>query len=65
VPKHEDCIEVPLLGKHRYLYPLDDAMRKQIAPLSKPYPKRQHADEVKRDAPSARGMSNNGTTAHL
>jgi hypothetical protein len=30
--------------KHRYLYPLDDTMRKQIAPLSKPYPKR--ADEV-------------------
>jgi len=28
------------LGKHRYLYPLDRAMRKQIAPLAKPYPKR-------------------------
>lgn len=27
--------------KHRYLYPLDDAMRKQIAPLAKPYPKRE------------------------
>lgn len=27
-------------GKHRYLYPLDDAMRAQIAPLAKPYPKR-------------------------
>lgn len=26
--------------KHRYLYPLDRAMRKQIEPLSKPYPKR-------------------------
>jgi hypothetical protein len=26
--------------KHRYLYPLDDAMRKQIEPLRKPYPKR-------------------------
>lgn len=34
----------PILWKHKYLYPLDDAMRKQIAPLSKPYPKR--ADEV-------------------
>lgn len=40
VPKHEDCVSIPLLGKHRYLYPLDDAMRKQIAPLAKPYPKR-------------------------
>jgi len=28
-------------GKHRYLYPLDRAMRKQIAPLAKPYPKRE------------------------
>jgi hypothetical protein len=27
-------------GKHKYLYPLDQAMREQIAPLSKPYPKR-------------------------
>ncbi len=27
-------------GKHRYLMPLDDAMRAQIAPLAKPYPKR-------------------------
>jgi hypothetical protein len=26
--------------KHRYLYPLDDVMRKQIEPLRKPYPKR-------------------------
>lgn len=26
--------------KHRYLLPLDEAMRAQIAPLSKPYPKR-------------------------
>lgn len=27
--------------KHRYLMPLDDAMRKQIEPLRKPYPKRE------------------------
>lgn len=27
--------------KHKYLYPLDRAMRKQIAPLAKPYPKRE------------------------
>ena len=25
--------------KHRYLLPLDDAMRAQVAPLAKPYPK--------------------------
>ena len=27
-------------GKHKYLMPLDDEMRAQIAPLAKPYPKR-------------------------
>ena len=32
-------VEVP--GKHRYIMPLDDAMRKQIEPLAKPYPKRE------------------------
>jgi hypothetical protein len=26
--------------KHKYVYPLDDAMRAQIAPLAHPYPKR-------------------------
>jgi hypothetical protein len=30
--------------KHRYLYPLDDAMRKQIEPLRKPYPKRERGE---------------------
>lgn len=33
------CKDIP--GKHRYLYPLDRAMRKQISPLAKPYPKRK------------------------
>ena len=32
--------------KHKYLYPLDDDMRRQIEPLRKPYPKREHADEA-------------------
>jgi hypothetical protein len=31
-------VETP--GKHKYLMPLDDAMRAQIKPLRKPYPKR-------------------------
>jgi len=38
--KRSSCKQVELLGKHRYLMPLDDAMRKQIEPLRKPYPKR-------------------------
>ncbi len=32
--------------KYRYLYPLDDAMRRQIEPLRRPYPKRERASEV-------------------
>lgn len=27
-------------GKHKYIYPLDRAMRRQIAPLAQPYPKK-------------------------
>lgn len=40
VPKHSDCTLVPLVGKYRYLMPLDPEMRAQILPLAKPYPKR-------------------------
>lgn len=32
--------KIALEGKHRYLMPLDKEMRAKIAPLSKPYPKR-------------------------
>lgn len=35
-----DAIKVISPPKHRYLFPLDDAMKKQIEPLRKPYPKR-------------------------
>ena len=31
-------------GKHRYLMPLDNDMKKKILPLSKPYPKRAGSD---------------------
>lgn len=40
------------IGKHKYLYPLDDAMRRQIAPLAKPYPKRPRAESIDGDAPA-------------
>lgn len=36
-------------SKYRYLYPLDRAMRKQIAPLAKPYPKRDTRGLGERD----------------
>lgn len=38
IPK--GAVRVTIPGKHRYLMPLDDKMRKQIEPLRKPYPKR-------------------------
>lgn len=34
----------PIQWKHTYYLPLDDAMRKQITPLAKPYPKRVTRD---------------------
>lgn len=34
-----------MLWKHKYLYPLDRAMRRQIEPLAQPYPKREHAGD--------------------
>lgn len=38
--KPSECKIVKTPGKHRYLMPLDDEMRKRILPLAKPYPKR-------------------------
>lgn len=35
----EDAYQYVTQGKRKYLMPLDKAMRKQIQPLSKPYPK--------------------------
>lgn len=34
------------IGKEKYLYPLDKQMRKQIAPLAKPYPKHDTILEI-------------------
>lgn len=38
--RHPDVQIVKGSSKHRYLMPLDNAMRDQIAPLARPYPKR-------------------------
>jgi len=48
IPK--GAIKRTMLGKHRYLMPLDNEMKKQILPLAKPYPKR--ASSETRDTPS-------------
>ena len=42
VPKGSVLIKTP--GKHRYLMPLDNKMKKQILPLAKAYPKRAGSD---------------------
>lgn len=42
--KPSECEIVKTPGKHRYLMPLDAAMRSRILPLSKPYPKRVQGD---------------------
>lgn len=44
--KPEECERIALLPKHKYLYPLDKAMRRQIEPLAKPYPKRADVGEI-------------------
>lgn len=49
VHKPEDLTRHKTAGRYKYLYPLDAAMREQIAPLSKPYPKR--AVSIDSDAP--------------
>lgn len=45
VPKQDNCVVIPQLNKHRYAYPLNDIIRKQLLQISKPYPKK-HAVEV-------------------
>ena len=50
--KPSQCKIVNTAGKHRYLMPLDKTMRKQIQPLSKPYPKRASSETI--DTPDFR-----------
>lgn len=49
VLKPSECKKIKVPGKHRYLLPLDEEMRKRILPLAKPYPKR--AGSIVADAP--------------
>ena len=48
--------KVELQPKHRYLMPLDDEMRAKIAPLAKPYPKRDK--QAMAESPSAQRRCN-------
>ena len=48
--KPSECKKIKQHGKHRYLMPLDEMIRKQIQSLAKPYPKRaQSKDSVASD----------------
>jgi hypothetical protein len=47
VDPHARRLDAP--PKHRYLMPLDDAMRAQVEPLRKPYPKKPSAGSVDSD----------------
>ncbi len=51
VPKPSDLTLVRLPGKHRYVLPLDRAMRRRVAQLAQPYPRGR---SVEGDAPSFR-----------
>lgn len=59
VPRPQDCTAVEVPGKHRYLMPLDDDMRRRLAPLAKPYPKR-----VKQANPGAQPGSGGAAPTH-
>ncbi len=39
-PRPSECDQVELLGKHRYLYPLDENIKSRMLRLRSPYPKR-------------------------
>ena len=41
--------------KHRYVFPLDDEIRARIAPLAKPYPKRDRSRENAAPLPNGEG----------
>jgi hypothetical protein len=63
--KRSDCTPVNLPGKHRYLMPLDDAIRAKIAPLAKPYPKSTRVKKQDSGHPSELGGAVPTDTLHL
>lgn len=60
--KPSECIAIAVPGKHRYLMPLDNAMRDKIKLLSKPYPKR--VKEQESENPSDLGGATPTHTLH-
>jgi hypothetical protein len=56
---------MPNDGKHRYLMPLDDEMRKKIEPLRKPYPKRAPEAEASMRSSSTREIDGSSPISAL
>lgn len=61
VPRPADLQRLRLPGKHRYLYPLDRAMRRRILPLAQPYPR---GGSVEGDTSGLRPEEAGSTPAH-
>lgn len=51
----DNAMKVKMPAKHRYVYPLDRAMRRQVEPLRLPYPPAVEVSEEKHGASSAEG----------
>jgi len=51
----QDGTRIILPGKHKYLMPLDAEMRAKIAPLAKPYPKRERSIGIDAAGTTSRG----------
>ena len=62
--KHPDVQVIKGSSKHRYLMPLDDAMRAKIAPLAKPYPKSTRVKKQDAGHPPALGGAVPTDTLH-
>jgi hypothetical protein len=57
--------EVITRGKHKYAYPFDDAIRKQLQVSAKPYPKRERSAENGTASPLAGGGVNPTRSLHV
>ena len=53
VLRPQDLERIRTKGRHKYLMPLDSAMRTQIEPLRQPYPKRVRSDTIDTPADQA------------
>ena len=61
VAKRSECEPIALLGKYRYVLPLDADMRARITPLAKPYPKKPRATSITADASPVQGEEGGST----